>query len=366
MARFIKRTDAKVGLPPGSLVFVGERSMDAPRIRCLRYASSRTLEEFEPEAGGLTSCPTDDGVVWLNIDGLHDEELMARIGEIFGLPALIMEDVLNTTQRPRLEEFENGLFICLKMFVSDKEQGSGDDQDVIRLHARQLSMVLGPGYLLTFQERVGDVFEPVRRRLRSGRGSIRGRGADYLAYALLDCVFENYALVMEEMGDAIEELDEAVLDDPGPDVLERIVRLKRELAYLARALRPAREMAVRLPRLESDLLSREPRDGVLPYLRDLRDLAEQTGEALDTYKEVLSGQFNIYNTMVANRLSDVMRFLTIFSTIFIPLTFVAGVYGTNFKYLPELEWKYGYFALWGVMLFLALGMIFFFRRKKWL
>ncbi len=354
MARFIKHTEAKAGLPPGSLVFVGEQKMEAARIRVMDYTPD-SLTETQVEVEALPGRYLEPGTTtWINIDGLHDIPLIERVKDCFWLPPLVMEDVLNTADRPKIEEHDDIVFVCLKMLFLEDDGAS--------VHSEQLSLVLGQGFVLTFQERVGDVFDPVRRRLRAPRARIRKLGADYLAYALVDCVFENYARIVEELGDQIEEQDELLLDNPGADILENISLLKRELAYVVKAVRPARDIAGRLPRLESELVRPE----TMPYLRDLRDLADQVGEATEAYKEILTGQLNVYNSAVANKLSDIMRFLTIFSTIFIPLTFLAGIYGTNFRYLPELEWKYGYFALWGVMVLVAVGMLVYFRKRKWL
>lgn len=372
MARFIRNTEDKAGLPPGSLVFVGERKMDRPRIRVMDFTPDN-LTEMQVEVEELPAFRDNaDSTTWINIDGLHDTALMERVRDIFNLPALVMEDVLNTADRPKIEEHGDIVHICLKMLFLDGQGGDEQDGDNTTdkgaaggfpaVHAEQLSLVLGQGVLLTFQERGGDVFDPVRGRMRAPRARIRQRGADYLTYALMDCVYENYARLLERLGDDIEAQDDLLLDDPGPDALGTIALLKRELAFVAKAVRPAREMALKFPRLESELI----REETLPYLRDLRDLAEQTGEALDAYKEILAGQLNVYNSAVANKLSDIMRFLTVFSVIFIPLTFLAGVYGTNFRHIPELEWKYGYWALWAVMLCVAGGMVVYFRKRKWL
>lgn len=223
-------------------------------------------------------------------------------------------------------------------------------------------MVLGKSFLLTVQEQPGDVFEPVRERIRKQKGRIRKVGIDYLAYALLDTIVDNYIFIIERLGEQIEDIEDEILDNPNQDVLTRINAYKREMNYLRKSIRPARELILQLSKHDSDLVQEQ----TLPFLKDLLDLVTQAVEVIDTYRDMLSDHLDIYNTGVNNRLNEIMKILTIFSAIFIPLTFIAGIYGTNFKYLPELNYRYSYFALWGVMVVIALGMVRFFRRKKWL
>jgi magnesium transporter len=279
---------------------------------------------------------------------------MQKIGDIFDLHPLLLEDIMNTDQRPKLEEFDNCLFLVLKMLRYDKEK-----QVII---AEQLSMVLGRTFLLTFQEQPGDVFEPVRERIRKQKGRIRATGIDYLAYALVDTVIDNYIAIIERIGEQIEDLDEEVLTNPKPVVMEKINTLKREMNYLRKSIRPLREAVIQLLKLDSKLI----KDKTIPFLRDLQDLIIHATEAIDMYREMLSDQLNIYNSSISNRMNEIMKVLTIFAAIFIPLTFVAGIYGTNFEYLPELHYKYSYFILWGVMISVAIAMLSYFKRKDWL
>jgi len=352
MARFLKSKAASHGRAPGSLVFIGEHRMDRPVLRLISYDGA-TMEESELE--GLDQLTIAPGrVTWLNLYGLEDTSVAGAIGARFGIHPLVLEDVLNTGQRPTLVDFGEYVFVVVKML-----RAAPDDPDTIL--SEQLSVILGPGWVVTFQERIGDVFEPVRERMRKAQGRIRTAGADYLAYALLDTVVDNYIAVVERLGERVEDVDEAVLDEED-DVLERINDYKREMSYLRKTVRPAREAIGQLAKLDSDLIA----DPTYPFLRDLHGLATQAGEAIDTYREMLSDALNTYRTAVGTRLNEIMKVLTVFAAIFIPLTFIAGVYGMNFDYLPELHLRYGYYVLWGLMITVGGGLLVYFRRKGWL
>ena len=354
MARFFKKREQIKGLSPGSLVFIGNKKVENVRIRVIDYDGTQLKEgELKEIAEGAAFRRTNT-VSWINVDGLHDLALMKEIGDTFELHPLLLEDILNTGQRPKLEEFENCLFLVVKMLRYDNQS-----QMII---SEQLSMVLGDTFLLTFQEQPGDVFEPVRERIRKQRARIRGSGADYLAYALLDCVVENYVFIVERLGEKIEDIEEEVLEKAAPATMEKINAFKREMNYIRKSVRPAREAILQLPKSDTELID----DETVPFLKDLLDLITQAVEAIDSYRDMLSDQLNLYNSVVANRMNDVMKVLTIFAAIFIPLTFIAGIYGTNFEYVPELKFKYSYFIFWGVMVVVALVMLFYFKKKRWL
>ena len=354
MARFFKKKDASLGKAPGSLTFIGTKKIDYARIRVIDYDPANLQElELKDIADGVSFKDTET-VTWINIDGVHDTELIKNIGENFGLHPLIMEDIVNTGQRPKMEEFDDVLFFVIKMLRYDKEE-----EMVI---GEQLSMVLGRTFLLTFQEQLGDVFDPVRERIRKHRGRIRGTGIDYLAYALLDTIIDNYIHIIERMGEKIEDIEEEILDDPGPDLLQRINLYKREMNYIRKSVRPAREFILQLNNLDTDLIHEK----TFPFLKDLLDLATQAVEVIDTYREMLTDHLSIYHTGVANKLNEIMKVLTIFSAVFIPLTFIAGIYGTNFEYLPELHYRYAYFVFLIVLIVVALIMLKFFKRRGWL
>lgn len=354
MARFLKKREASKGLAPGSLVFIGDKKVENIRIRAIDYDKDALNEEELKDISKSARFKNKDTVTWINVDGLHDLELMKEIQKIFSIHPLLLEDILNTGQRPKIEEFDNCLFMVLKMLRYDKEK-----QMIL---AEQLSMVVGKTYLLTFQEKPGDVFEPVRDRIRKQKGRIRITGVDYLSYALLDIIVDNYIHIIEMLGEQIEELEEDVISHPDNIVMGKINNFKREMIFLRKSIRPVKEAVVKLSKLDSEFID----DKTIPFLKDLEDHIIQAVESIDTYGDMLSDQLDIYNTGVNNRINDIMRVLTIFAAIFIPLTFIAGIYGTNFEYLPELHFKYSYFIFWGVMITLAVSMIIFFKKKGWL
>ena len=354
MARFFKKREEIKGLSPGSLVFIGNKKVDSIRLRVIDYDETRLKEDELKEIAVGEEFKLTNTVTWINIDGLHDLSLIKEIGKTFDLHPLLLEDILNTGQRPKFEEFENCLFLVLKMLRYDKEK-----QMIL---SEQLSMVLGDTFLLTFQEQPGDVFEPVRERIRKQKARIRASGIDYLAYALLDCVVENYVFIVERLGEQIEDIEEEILENADPAVMEKINTFKREMNFLRKSVRPAREAVMQLSKLDSELIHA----ATIPFLKDLQELITHAAEAIDTYRDMLSDQLNLYNSVISNRMNDIMKVLTIFAAIFIPLTFIAGIYGTNFEYSPELKFKYSYFFFWGVMLTVAAAMLIFFRKKKWL
>lgn len=354
MARFFKKKEASIGQVPGELIFIGKQKVDQTTLRVIDYTKESLTElELQHISEGVAFKETDS-VTWININGLHDTKLIREIGSGFGLHPLVLEDIVNTGQRPKMEEFDDYLFFVIKMMSYDQSEG--------KIHSEQLSIILGKTFLLTFQERPGDVFEPVRDRIRKQKGRIRGVGIDYLAYALLDTIIDNYIFIIERMGEQIEAVEDEILDNPTKEILSRINAYKREMNYLRKSIRPAREFILQLSRLDSNLIS----DQTMPFLKDLLDLSTQAVEVIDTYREMLSDHLNIYNTGVSNRLNEIMKVLTIFSAIFIPLTFIAGIYGTNFEYLPELHFRYSYFIFWGVLLAVAFAMLRFFKRRSWL
>jgi magnesium transporter len=354
MARFLKKRRHKAGQSPGAIVFVGERKIETPRLRVMDFDAEGVREAAPEDSSGLAYYSRLSSTSWVNVDGVHDAQLLREMGEAFAIPSLVLEDIANTGQRPVFEAFPDVLFVSLKMLSLA--------EDALTVRAEQLSAVLTPTCVLTFQERPGTIFEPVRERIRRPSGRLRRLGPTYLLYALLDCVFENALRVVETLGERIEDLEDDVLSDPGPELVETLTTARREMAYVRKAVRPAREVVLRMLRSDSDLIP----ESVTPYLRDLRDMAEQTVDVVEVYREMLGDHLAAYNMAVANRLNDVMKFLTIFSTIFIPLSFLAGVYGMNFDVMPELHTRYGYFILLGIMGTVAAGMLVYFRYRKWL
>jgi len=354
MARFLKKRIKNKGEVPGTPVFVGEQKLEKCKIRLIDY-DQKNLEELElPTIGPAAKYLDSNTVSWINIDGLHDMDIMTKVGELFQLHPITLEDITNTDQRPKLVDYDEYLYIVLKMLFYDEKK-----QEIV---AEQLSMVIGPNYLLTFQERIGDVFEPVRQRIRKQKGRVRNFGPDYLAYILLDTIIDNYFYLIEALGDNIEDLEVELIDDSSPEKLSKLNFYKRELSYIRKSVFPAKDTISHLLRLDSELIGEE----IKHFLKDLEDLAIQVNEALEVYRELLTDLLNVYHTNMGSKLNEIIKVLTIFSVLFIPLTFFAGIYGTNFEYLPELHFRYSYFIFWGVLLLIAVSMLYYFKRKKWL
>ncbi len=353
MARFLKNREESDGKSPGSLIFIGDQKVDSVKIRLIDYDSASLTEKEIKDIHAAAHFKTTPTVTWININGLHNIETIQNIGKIFELHPLVMEDLLNTGQRPKLEEFEDYIFIVLKMVRFDNETDT--------ILNEQLSIIIGKNYLLTFQEQPREIFKPVRERIKKQTSRLRKTGTDYLAYALIDTVVDNYIFTIEILGEKIEGLEDEILNNPDSDVMEKINSFKREFNYMRKSIRPAKDAIHRISRLDNELIQEQ----TLPFLKDLEDITSQATEAIDTYRDLLTDQLNIYNSVIANKMNDIMKVLTIFAAIFIPLTFIAGIYGTNFEYLPELKYKYSYFIFWAVMISVAAALIVYFKRKKW-
>lgn len=354
MARFLKSSEEIAGRAPGELVFVGSRKVDKPVMQIMSYGPDH-LEEFETEDPDKSlRFSGADTVTWISVYGLHDPAVIKQMADIYNMHPLVREDIIHTGQRPKVEEHEDSLYLVLKTLLFDQESDS--------VRSDQLSIIIGENYLLSFHERPIEIFQPLQERIRRRKGRIRSSGPDYLAYALLDVIIDNYLITIENIGTRIEDLEEAVLKHPDQGILDLITHYKHEVNYLRKSIRPVRELIVRLTRHESDLI----REETLPFWRDLQGLAIQATEILESYREMLSDHLNTYNTSIANKLNEIMKILTIFAAIFIPLTFIAGVYGTNFEYLPELRFKYSYYIFWAVMLIIAGFMVRFFKRRGWM
>lgn len=354
MPRSLKKRGKKIGLPPGTLIHVGEKISEKVKIKVIDY-SEINFEEKELE--GLEACfsfkdkPT---MTWLNIEGIHEVGILERLGECYGFHSLTLEDILNTEQRPKMEDHGDYIYVVLKMLHSNK------DNSIV---TEQISLLLGKNFVISFQEGMKrDVFDPVRERIRSGKGRIRKMGSDYLAYALLDAIVDHYFIVLEKMGEKIEYLEDELVTDPARSTLQSIHNLKREMIFLRRSVWPLREVISGLERGESPLIN----DTTRIFLRDIYDHTIQVIDTVETFRDMLSGMLDIYLSSISNRMNEVMKVLTIIATIFIPLTFIVGVYGMNFKYMPELEWRWGYPLAWLIMGGIVVLMLFYFRKKKWI
>jgi len=354
MQRLIKKRSHKAGLPPGTLVHIGERKAEKVKIGILDYdetqfeeKEAKTIEESFP----FKDKPT---VTWINIDGLHEVEIIEKLGSNFGLHPLLLEDILNTDQRPKMEDYGDYIFVVLKMLYSGENKGE--------IEAEQVSLILGSNFVISLQEHEGDVFNPLRDRIRKNKGRIRKVGADYLAYALLDAIVDNYFLILENVGEKIEDTEQQLATNPSQETLQYIRELKNEMIFLRKSIWPLRELINGLERGESTLIH----ESTGAYLRDVYDHTIQIIDTVESYRDMISGMVDIYLSSISNKMNEVMKVLTIFASIFIPLTFVAGIYGMNFEFMPELKWHWGYFALLAVMTLIGISLVLYFKRKKWL
>jgi len=350
-----KKTTPKTGLPPGTLVYTGSYAEKHPELTLIDYDEANLTEKKLESVQEAFTCKDSKTISWINIDGVHDVDMIEQIGKHFDLHPLVLEDIVHVRQRPKLEEFDAHLFIVLKMLSYNQQTRS--------VESEQVSMILGPNYLITFQEHPGDVFEQIRERIRSGKGRIRKMNSDYLAYALIDAIVDHYFQILEIFGERIESLEESLLTDSGRDILHEIHHLKRELTLLRKSVWPLREMVAGLERMESALIKK----GTRVFIRDLYDHTIQIMDTIESFRDVASGLLDLYMSSVSNRMNAVMKVLTIIATIFIPLGFIAGVFGMNFENMPELKWQWAYpVGFWTTIVFIVAGMAWLFKRKKWL
>ena len=353
-SKFFKKASKKAGMSPGALVHVGEQKVEIARITLMSYDQAgfeeRELRRIEESFAYKDRPP----VSWINIDGLHEVELIEKIGTHFNIHPLTQEDIVNTGQRPKVEDFEEYVYLVFKMLQYD--------DTTQHITSEQVSLILGPHYLVSFQEAQGDVFNPVRERIRRGRGRIRKSGPDYLAYALMDAVVDHYFLILEKMGERIEQFEEQLHAQPTPELLQAVYDLKRELIYFRKQVWPMREVLSIWQKSESSIV--EEANNV--FVRDVYDHTIQVIDTIESFRDIISGMMDLYLSTVSNKMNEVMKVLTIMATIFIPLTFVAGIYGMNFKFMPELEWKWSYPLLWVLLIAIFFSMMVYFKRKKWL
>ncbi len=344
----------KAGLSPGTPVFLGERKQENVKIEIISYSPDRVEENRDATLEDCLRNREAGGVTWINVYGIHDVELIEALARHFRLHPLTTEDIVNANQRPKAEDFEGYLFAALRMLTYDARLNAVESENV--------SLVIGDGYLISFQEREGDVLDPLRERIRTGKGMVRSAKSAYLAYRIMDSVVDEYFVVIEKLGDHIEELDDLILADPDTDQMRELHRLKREILFLRKAVWPLREEIAAIEKSESKLIGSQAR----LYLRDLYDHTIQIIDMIETYRDIIGGMHDTFLSSLSNRMNEVMKVLTIIATIFIPLTFIAGIYGMNFEFMPELKWPAGYFLVLGLMVVIAGGMLAFFRKKRWL
>jgi len=354
MRKLIRRTNKSRGLPPGSLVHIGDKKTDKTKISIIDYSIGKFDEKEIKNIEECINLKRRPSTTWINIDGLHQVDIIEKIGKCFEIHPLVLEDILNTEQRPKMEDYDKYIFFILKMlYIDDKTN---------EIQSEQVSIILGQNYVISFQEKIGDVFDPIRERIRKGKGRIRKMGPDYLAYSLIDAIVDNYFSLLENIGDRVEEIESRLISNPIPETLQKIYNLKREMIYLRKSVWPLRELINNLLREESKLIKKNTH----VYLRDLYDQTIQVIDTIETFRDMISGMLDIYMSSVSNKMNETMKVLTIFAAIFIPLTFIAGVYGMNFTHMPELNWEYGYVFSLFIMASLVVTMLIFFKRRKWI
>ena len=345
----------KAGLPPGALIHIGKRKTEHPKVSYLSYNTKTTSEKIcETVEDCFHLKDNTKEVAWINIDGLHDTNLIAEIGSHFGLHPLLAESILDTHQRPKTEIYADHLMVSLKMLGLSKKGNS--------IVSEQISLVLGHNWLLSFQEQEGDIFNPLRMRLKEGKAIVKSKKADYLLYRIIDIVVDNYFFVIEHLSEVLELLENNVLLNSSQELLLELQKTKRQLRGLRKLVAPLREAVSMLQKDSTELML--PENQI--YLRDVYEHIIQINETLETQRDIAAGVMDLYLTGVSNKMNKTMQVLTIIATIFIPLTFIAGIYGMNFDHMPELHWKYGYFGVWVVMVIVIVLMLIYFKQKKWL
>lgn len=354
MPRLVPKRSRKAGLPPGTLVHLGERKSETMRLTWLRYDESHAEEKEIKTAEESLGFPDGPGVSWINVTGLHEVERLAPFGQAFGLHPLVLEDILNTEQRPKLEDYGEYMYVVLRKLDNDT---SSDE-----VATEQISLILGRNVVISFLESDSGIFNVVKERILNNRGRIRKLGADYLVYALMDEVVDNYFAIFERLGERIETLQEILLSKPTPESLRSLHALKRAMLFLRKSIWPLREVISGLQRGDSLLIQKD----TWLYLRDVYDHTIHVIDTIETYRDMLSSMLDIYLMSLSNRMNEIMKVLTIITTIFMPLSFIAGVYGMNFQYMPELNRPWGYPLVLLLMAVVAGGMLIFFRRKKWI
>ncbi len=347
------KTTSKVGVAPGTLKHIGKKRVEKPRITMWVYDDKVCEEKVLATADECKALLRKDRVNWINVEGVHDSTIIESLGKQFGLHALLLEDILNTSHRPKIEEFEDCLFVVVKMLRYIPEEK--------RTNVEQVSIVLKDNLVLSFQEQPQDIFNPMCERLRAGKGKIRSSGADYLLYRLLDAITDGYFTVLEQIGEEIEAMEQQFLVDPDDAFVSSVYQIKREMLFIRKAIYPLRDVIGKLQHADSEFIS----DATAPFLRDVYDHTIQATDAVDTFRDLLSNMLDNYLSVMSHKMNSVMKVLTIIATIFIPLTFIAGVYGMNFQHMPELGWAWGYPMAWGVMITVVMVMVAYFKKKGW-
>lgn len=349
-----EKRGSKVGLAPGTLVHIGEKKVEKIRIHIVAYNAEKIVEKEIDSVEECLNFKDKPGLnLWINVTGLDQTDIIENVGSYFDIHPLTLEDILNTGQRPKMEDYESYVYTVLKMMLLDTKN---DDITI-----DQISIIFGYNYILSFQEREDDVFNPLRERLKNPASRLRKSGVDYLAYGLIDAVIDNYFLILEHFGEAIEELEDELVVQPSPETLRTIQKYRRNMIIIRKSVWPLRELINGMQKIESEII----KDNTRIYLRDIYDHTIQVIDSVEDFRDILSSMIDVYLSSLSNKMNDIMKVLTVIATIFIPLTFIAGVYGMNFKYMPELDSRWGYPAVLLLMAILGTSMLAYFRKKKW-
>ena len=344
----------KSGMPPGSLVHVGDTLKTESRISLIDYSAEHIEEQAVYEIEEILPYKDKETVTWINIEGLKNTALTESIGNAFNIHPLVLEDILNTHQRPKFEEYEDYLYIVLKGLSLGSER--------LSVNYEQISIIVLDNFIFTFKEVEDNLFAPIIKRLKNDKGKIRNLGTDYMAYAILDMIVDQNFVLLETLDEILDSIEDELLTDPKPKTLATMQQIKRELVSIRRSVLPVRDMLNAIIRSDSPLIH----ERVHIYLRDVHDHALRISESIESYRDILSGLLDIYVSSVSNKMNEIMKILTVFASIFIPLTFIAGIYGMNFEYMPELQWKWAYPVLWIMFITIPAVILIYFRRKKWL
>ena len=353
-SNLFKRYSQKVGQPPGTLAYLGEEPTESVRITIIDYDETRLQEEEAQTVEACVPFIDTESVTWIQIEGLHEIPIIKEIGECFAVDPLLLEDMINPTHLPKIEVSEDYVFIILKSLDYNAAAA--------RVAREQISLIIGPNFVLSLQENHSGIFTSIRNRLRNAQGRIRRMQSGYLAYALIDIIVDHYFIVLDEINERIQALEEEIMTNPSPEVLAKVNVLREEQLLLRRPILPLRDVLIEILEDEIPLLG----ENTHRYFRDVYDHLIQVIQMLEVIRSAVSGLFDVYTSAVSHRMNEVMKVLTIVATFFIPLTFIAGIYGMNFKFMPELETKWGYPIVLLVMLSMSIGMFIFFKLKKWL
>jgi magnesium transporter len=354
MSKFLKRRAKKIGLPPGSLLRVNDTKPEAINITLIDYDAQRFVEKKEASIQDCLVFLDTPSITWINVCGIDDSHKIETLGRHFGLHPLLLEDIITTGQRSKLDNYKDTLFIVVQMLTYNEDKQEAEDE--------QVSLVLGRNFLISFLESKKDVFAPIRERLRQPKSKLRQRGPDYLCYTLIDCLVDNYFLILEKVDEKLERLEDDLFHDPNQDTLKKIHHAKREIAMLRKSVWPMREVISNFRRIESPLIH----DHTKLYLQDVYDHTIQAIDTIESFRDITAGTLDIYLSNLSQRMNEVMKVLTVVATIFVPLTFIASFYGMNFDYIPELHWKWGYPFVVGLMVAVFIAMLYYFRRKRWI